>query len=242
MPRLFLCRGCGARKLDGAFHRNAREKSGRSNRCRMCVQRYQKRYREENERNYTPPIGTKRCPRCKKRKSVTKFHGARQARDGLSTWCKICNSEVHANYRQKNDDKIKKMKARDYQKNLISNRTRALSMRRRLRAQVLHAYGGKNPKCVCCREDKTEFLAIDHIRGGGGKHLRAIKNSLYQWLKQHGFPKGFRILCFNCNHAYSSYGYCPHKQHSRREWSLEALDRTQIIKRQKTKFRCGHDV
>jgi hypothetical protein len=24
---------------------------------------------------------------------------------------------------------------------------------------------------------------------------------VYLWLKREGFPAGFRVLCFNCNHA-----------------------------------------
>jgi hypothetical protein len=32
------------------------------------------------------------------------------------------------------------------------------------------------------------------------------------WLKRNGYPKGFRVLCHNCNSARGLYGYCPHKR------------------------------
>jgi hypothetical protein len=36
-----------------------------------------------------------------------------------------------------------------------------------------------------------------------------------RWLRKNGFPKGFRVLCHNCNFAHGHYGYCPHKTTSR---------------------------
>lgn len=30
-------------------------------------------------------------------------------------------------------------------------------------------------------------------------------------LKRNKFPKGYRILCHNCNLSKSFYGYCPHQ-------------------------------
>lgn len=82
----------------------------------------------------------------------------------------------------------------------------------KLRTQVLDAYGSK---CVCCGEMHPEFLAIDHIYGGGNAHRRSIGTglSLYRWLRQQDFPKeGFQILCHNCNMAKTFYGCCPHQR------------------------------
>jgi len=64
-----------------------------------------------------------------------------------------------------------------------------------------------------------EFLAIDHINGGGNKNVKAGHerlgwNRLIDFRKM-GWPEElkntYRILCHNCNHAQGSYGYCPHK-------------------------------
>ncbi len=78
---------------------------------------------------------------------------------------------------------------------------------RQIREKALLSYGGK---CECCGEDKYEFLCIDHINGGGKKHRDSIKGSIYQWLKKNNYPKGFRVLCHNCNLSLGFYKFCPH--------------------------------
>lgn len=83
----------------------------------------------------------------------------------------------------------------------------------RLRDKCLVVYGGEFPCCACCGETEKKFLAIDHINGGGTAHRRQIKcfgSSMYEWLKRNGFPKGFQLLCHNCNSAKAYYGKCPH--------------------------------
>jgi protein-arginine kinase activator protein McsA len=83
--------------------------------------------------------------------------------------------------------------------------------RRALREEVLKEYGYK---CACCGESREEFLAIDHINGGGNTHRRLLRShdGLYRYLKKNGFPKdNFRLLCHNCNMAIGIYGYCPHQ-------------------------------
>ena len=77
-------------------------------------------------------------------------------------------------------------------------------------ACLIH-YGGDPPKCACCGEMEAQFLAVDHLNGGGSKHRKTIKGTLHRWLIRNGFPSGFQILCHNCNLAKSHYGKCPHK-------------------------------
>lgn len=82
-----------------------------------------------------------------------------------------------------------------------------LQKARRLRA--LEYYG---KVCACCGEDKIEFLAFDHVRGGGNqerkerRHFRVardIYDMKYSWGE-------IRVLCHNCNLSLGYYGYCPH--------------------------------
>lgn len=85
--------------------------------------------------------------------------------------------------------------------------------RERLRDEVFNAYGGA--VCSCCGETHREFLTIDHENGDGADHRREIGRSahkLYLWLRNSGFPSGFRVLCMNCNFAYGMHGYCPHQK------------------------------
>lgn len=45
-------------------------------------------------------------------------------------------------------------------------------------------------------------LTIDHVNGGGRRHMRSIGNlggaPFYSWLKQQRFPSGYQVLCANC--------------------------------------------
>lgn len=79
--------------------------------------------------------------------------------------------------------------------------------------KVLLVYGGK---CNCCGEDTKEFLTIDHINGGGKKHRDSTKvkskyGSMWTFLRRVGFPKEYRLLCWNCNCSRGAFGYCPHE-------------------------------
>lgn len=85
----------------------------------------------------------------------------------------------------------------------------------RLRLSLIHRYGGK---CLCCGENREEFLAIDHIDGDGNVHRRSIiakekgntSASFYRWLIKNEDLTKFRTLCHNCNMARGLYGRCPH--------------------------------
>ncbi len=131
-------------------------------------------------------LGFKWCTRCKAVKSLDDFHKEPSRSTGYSQKCKPCKS--------------------------IANRPYSRKAGREYRAKALKAYGGK---CECCGEDRVEFLAVDHIDGGGAQHRRSIKRhggtAFYKWLQNNGWPKGFRILCHNCNMSRGCYGFCPHE-------------------------------
>ena len=73
--------------------------------------------------------------------------------------------------------------------------------RRKDRFDALQAYSEGVPHCLHCGETQIEFLTIDHISGrasmGHAKNLKG--NSLYIWLKNHKYPAGFQVLCWNWN-------------------------------------------
>ena len=91
---------------------------------------------------------------------------------------------------------------------------------RKERLEVLMIYcDGKEPSCRCCGEKTYEFLSIDHINGRGSITREEIGKSggLYRWIKKNKYPKGFQILCNNCNMAKGFYGICPHKLNCQRK-------------------------
>lgn len=87
--------------------------------------------------------------------------------------------------------------------------------RHALKIEVLTHYS--NPlKCFCCGETAIEFLTINHLNGKGAEQRRNLKirggNTFYRWLKNNNYPKGFNVLCLNCNFSLGHYGYCPHQK------------------------------
>ena len=91
---------------------------------------------------------------------------------------------------------------------------------RQVKEAAFNAYGG--PVCACCGDSHFEFMSIDHIEGGGAAHRRELRRGdgqsgggglrLYLWLKRNNYPKGFRVLCRNCNCTFGELGYCPHER------------------------------
>jgi len=68
--------------------------------------------------------------------------------------------------------------------------------------------------CECCETTIPEFLAVDHITGGGGKLRKAAGggSNLIRGIVKSGEVTGLRVLCHNCNNA-TRYGrICPHKR------------------------------
>ena len=68
-------------------------------------------------------------------------------------------------------------------------------------------------KCICCGEWRYEFLTINHIE----RIRRKVPSSKYSGyalitkLLRENLPKGFNIMCQNCNASYGQRGYCPHE-------------------------------
>lgn len=131
----------------------------------------------------------KTCTKCNQTKPIEAFWKLCTTKDGYNHRCvKCCRAHKQAR--------------------IGGIRANRRAWERRVREEVLKHYGGQ---CACCKEATYEFLAIDHINGGGRKHRTEINTPLPYWLKKNGFPEGFRILCHNCNLAKGRYGYCPHE-------------------------------
>lgn len=175
------------------------------------------------------------CAKCRIDKNEEAFYFNKK-RDQLHVWCRECSAEYARGRRKtkmalggvcssclkpsekKNCDvcaladkripagvlREKTQRWRDKNPEYSISSTRARKMR------VLEAYGGLQCHCVGCDITEFEFLTIDHIDGGGSKHREKIHN-IYSWLIRNEFPKGFRVLCMNCNLALGRYGYCPHQ-------------------------------
>ena len=104
-----------------------------------------------------------------------------------------------------------------YKNNIQKYRDAHKRWREGIRRKVIDFYSKGSMSCECCGESIYEFLTIDHINndgtkerkvaGGGGHHN-------YRTIIKKGFPKGYRVLCYNCNcaRAKNKEGICPHKR------------------------------
>ncbi len=157
----------------------------------------------------------KLCTKCNKILPSLEFYKKSERKSGISSFCKICtkldnNQRYHSKYKESS---IFKYRVKNYAHkwhiaNKEKNNRRISDDEKKRRMQCIEHYGGR---CECCGEVRYEFLAIDHINGGGEKHRKKIGNKIARWLLRNNFPSGFRILCHNCNQALGHYGYCPHE-------------------------------
>lgn len=90
-----------------------------------------------------------------------------------------------------------------------------------LRIEVLTKLCGGTPYCQCpgCNIKIIDFLNIDHIRGDGAEHRHELGvrrqhgqriggRAIIYWLRENNYPKGFQVLCANCNTAKRQNKYC----------------------------------
>jgi hypothetical protein len=100
------------------------------------------------------------------------------------------------------------------------NKLRYRESNNKVRMAVLEHYGGDPPRCACCGESQLDFLAVDHIQGGGKREIKALKTKagtqFYQWIVKHDYPPRYQVLCHNCNMSKGFYGYCPHQKEGHR--------------------------
>lgn len=117
-------------------------------------------------------------------------------------------------WQKANPEKMKiiqrRYRIKNREKRMIAQK--AQGVRYRLEA-IAHYSKGENV-CACCNENIVRFLTIDHIEINGAEHRRQYKiNHIARWLKKMKYPKGFQVLCFNCNLGRAhNKGICPHKK------------------------------
>jgi hypothetical protein len=77
---------------------------------------------------------------------------------------------------------------------------RHAAWRKLLIIETLSHYSGGTPKCSRCDESDPKKLYLK-----GSRYIVSIRHKrpvggfmLYNWLKTHKFPKGYRVLCRGC--------------------------------------------
>ena len=142
----------------------------------------------------------------------TKYCGPKCRRKAYLKKPKISDAlyERARKWRIKNKEHHNTGERERYYKNHEKRKEQKKIIHRELKKTIIAQYGGK---CKCCGEKKFEFLTIDHIEGGGAEHRKKVGNGIrfYYWIRKNKYPKGLRVLCWNCNCSLGVYGYCPHK-------------------------------
>jgi hypothetical protein len=156
--------------------------------------------------------GLRRCSWCGESKPLDAFN---QGGKKPEPRCKACRSaEWHGNAKH-NKARLREAYQRRKENHNLLEKMRVANREqvRKLRAETVAAYGSR---CACCGETTFEFLAIDHINGGGSYQRNQLKRrgvNFYRWLKKQGFPTdNYQLLCHNCNMAKGFYGVCPHQR------------------------------
>ena len=118
--------------------------------------------------------------------------------------------EKRKNYYQNNKEKWVKFNKR---RSKVGLHKYQKTYRQKQRLLVIQHYSEGKLECACCGEKTYQFLSIDHINGNGNKDRKITGYGMkfHLWLIRNNFPKGFQILCHNCNLAKGFYGKCPHE-------------------------------
>jgi len=110
--------------------------------------------------------------------------------------------EKQRQYRQDNKEKIR-VSVQEYKhKHKEWARLTVNKSAWKLKLAILSYYSKGTLVCAHCGETDLRVLQIDHIDGNGNEHRRTIGGSgkvFYRWLKQQEYPKGYQVLCANCN-------------------------------------------
>lgn len=187
-----VCRDCQATKPVEAFARR-NDTGGRRNQCMRC-------------RTGSQDWG--HCEGCGK--AFTKASAGR-------THCAACRPPVTKPCATCGTSFVGSMEQRRYCSPACrdgSSKALRATARKSERQRALQAYGGPEPRCVCCGEQKPSFLALDHIDGGGHRQRKETGGGgFWIWLHRNNYPAGFRVLCHNCNFGRQlNGGICPHEQ------------------------------
>lgn len=153
---------------------------------------------------------TKKCCKCKKTKDISEFCKDKVTLDGFSYECNGCHREYYENHKKEYSERHKKR----YKINSEKSKRYTKEYNLKLKQEVINYYGGK---CTCCNETRLDFLALDHINGGGTKQKKQLRSehkaqNMYAWAKNNNYPKIFQIMCHNCNMSkHINKGKCIHQ-------------------------------
>jgi len=229
-----MCTRCGTVREHALFPPAKKGVGGLASWCHICYAEVSRERRVKIFLSEKISVIEKRCSGCKITLPADNFHSDKYRIDGLQPTCKNCmrlhDKKRQARYRENyipaaaeeftcsTCKQIKPGISFPIDKTVHRGvgyvcKECCAKKHETLRYEVLSHYSEQTPFCRCCGESEIKFLSIDHIHGGGSEHREEIRGaSMYRWLKRHGYPEGYQVLCHNCNQAKGFYGICPHQE------------------------------
>lgn len=122
------------------------------------------------------------CIKCGAELNDSNWYISCQRQHGPNYTCKKCFVEQRNIWKRTNQKYYN-----EYTRNYAQN----------LRYTAIRHYS-HTMSCAKCGEKDLRCLSIDHINGGGNKHLKEIGVPIAQWLRKNNYPNGFQVLCMNC--------------------------------------------
>ncbi len=178
------------------------EKLSRDPTCRVCL-------KTKTVADFPKVAVDYACLECRGAYALRKYHEKRRRLepDALAA----LNAKMSQISKSTRARKLAKMTESELKAYVDSVNLRNKLARDKIRDQVYAAYGGYI--CACCGETERAFLSVDHINNDGAEHRRKLKYScqFYGWLVRNKFPKGFQILCMNCQWGKRNGRTCPHQ-------------------------------
>ena len=108
-------------------------------------------------------------------------------------------------YRKLNPDKVLMWNAKSRQNNKEFELERGILLRHLQKKTVMDHYSNGTGKCVCCGVDRN--LTLDHIKPIL-RSKNAWKKTDYRKIIKDNFPKGYQVLCFDCNNSKGRFDKC----------------------------------
>lgn len=174
--------------------------------CQFCKQT-KPREQFANTRTCWSCAETPTCNICKRKLPWAEFT------QGGGRRCKSCRKQIAQERYQEQRDSILKTSKAWKTANAAKYRSQQRAYRNQQREEIAQQVFSHYGPCSCCGEAEIKFLTVEHMNGNGAQHRRMIgKTDMWLWLYHNGFPKGYTLLCFNCNAgAFRNGGICPHK-------------------------------
>ena len=127
------------------------------------------------------------CSKCKITKEIIEFNKNKKSRDGLSCWCKNCNSIYKKQYHKVNVDYCRKYRKENRERIQKYQKEYDLKKYNLTLEQKNEMLNKQNGCCAICKKPETAF----------NSKIKTIKSLAVDHNHKNGKVRG--LLCGNCN-------------------------------------------